>query len=53
MPELTKQQQSAVEDRGGALLVSAAVNGNHPHCCRCSEFIAALGYGLNLCAIHI
>ena len=24
MPELTKQQQSAVEDRGGALLVSAA-----------------------------
>ena len=34
-------------------LVSAAVNGNHPHRCRCSEFIAELGYELDHYAILI
>ena len=34
-------------------LVSATVNGNHPHHCRCSEFIAELGYELDHCAILI
>ena len=34
-------------------LVSAAVNGILPRRCRCSEFIAELGYGLDHSAIPV
>ena len=34
-------------------LVSAAINGIQPRCCRRSEFIAKLGYGLDHSAIPV
>ena len=34
-------------------LVSTVVNGFHLRRCRCSESTTKLGYGLNLCAIHV
>ena len=34
-------------------LVSAAVNGFRPRRCRRSKSTAKLGYGLDLCAIHV